>query len=69
MFFGFSDDREVSTQDILRSVRETIPLAVTMDQSIKDLKEWARDRTRPATYDTKRIDFFEEWDAGPDTAA
>lgn len=64
MFVGFSDDREVSTQDILRSVRDTVPLAVTMDQTIKDLKEWARDRTRPATYDTKRIDFFEEWEGG-----
>ncbi len=64
MFVGFSEDREVSTGDILRSVRDTVPLAVTMDQAIKDLKEWARDRTRPATYDTKRIDFFEEWEGG-----
>jgi ATP-dependent 26S proteasome regulatory subunit len=64
MFLAFADDREVSTHDVLRSIRETVPLAVTMDQSIKDLKEWARDRTRPATYDTRRIDFFEEWEAG-----
>jgi len=59
MFDAFAEEREVTTDDILRSVRETVPLAVTMDQRIKDLREWARDRTRPATYDTRRIDFFE----------
>ncbi len=59
MFHAFARSREVETRDILRMVRETVPLAVTMDQRIKDLRDWARDRTRPATYDTRRIDFFE----------
>ena len=68
MFLSFADDREVATRDILHSVRETVPLAVTMDQSIKELKEWARDRTRPATYDTRRIDFFDDWEAADPTA-
>lgn len=61
MFHGFGKDREFTTQDVLRSLRQTVPLAVTMDQAIKELKEWARDRTRPATYDNRRVDFFRDW--------
>lgn len=65
MFDAWSQGREVETGDILKSVRRTVPLAVTMDQSIKRLKEWARDRTRPATWDSRRIDFFGTWDEPP----
>ncbi len=69
MFDAFGKDREVETADVLRSLRATVPLAVTMDQSIKELKEWARDRTRPATYDSRRIDFFREWEEATAAAA
>ena len=62
LFEAFAHDREVETGDVLRALRETVPLARTMDERIKALKEWARDRTRPATHDTRRIDFFEDWD-------
>jgi SpoVK/Ycf46/Vps4 family AAA+-type ATPase len=65
MFEAFADDREVDTDDILRAVRRTVPLAVTMDQPFKRLKEWARNRTRPATFDSRRIDFFRHWDTEP----
>ncbi len=59
MFAAFAESREFESRDILASLRETVPLAVTMDRRIKDLREWARDRTRPATFDTRRIDFFD----------
>ena len=62
LFAAFASDREVETADVQRALRETVPLARTMDERIKALKEWARDRTRPATHDTRRIDFFEDWD-------
>lgn len=65
MFESFADDREVSTDDILRAIRRTVPLAITMDQPFKRLKEWARDRTRPATFDSRRVDFFRHWDEEP----
>jgi len=61
MFDGFAAEREFETEDILRSIRRTVPLAITMDQQIKELKEWARDRTRPATHDSRRVDFFRDW--------
>jgi hypothetical protein len=66
MFYAFARDREVESQDVLRVVRETVPLAVTMDQRIKELREWARTRTRPATFDTRRVDYFDDWDGGGD---
>ena len=66
LYEAFARDHEVQTSDIVRAVRATVPLAVTMDQQIKELREWARTRTRPATYDTRRIDFFEEWEGLPD---
>ncbi len=61
LFTAFAQEREVKTEDVVRAIRDTVPLARTMDERIKKLKEWARDRTRPATYDTRRIDFFEDW--------
>lgn len=61
MFQSFAEDREVATLDVLRALRQTVPLARTMDQQIKELKEWAHDRTRPATYDSRRIDYFSLW--------
>jgi len=67
LFDAFAQEREVETNDILRSIRRTVPLAVTMDQTFKRLKEWARDRTRPATFDSRRIDFFRHWDVEPGT--
>jgi len=61
MFQSFAEDREVVTLDVLRALRQTVPLARTMDQHLKELKEWAHDRTRPATYDSRRIDYFSLW--------
>ncbi len=60
LFEAFAAGREVAMSDLLDAVRETVPLAVTMDQRIKNLRDWARDRTRPATFDTRRIDFFDQ---------
>lgn len=61
-FHAFSRSREVLTEDLLRMARDSVPLAVTMHERIKLLKEWAQDRTRPAAFDTRRVDFFEEWE-------
>ena len=42
-------------------LRDTIPLAVTMDDRLKELREWARPRARPASVDTRRAAFFQDW--------
>ena len=61
MFQAFADKREVDEDDLLDVARETIPLAVTMDDRLKDLREWARPRARRASHDRRRVDFFEDW--------
>lgn len=61
MFNAFAEKREVNSRDLLRVLRDTVPLAVTMDDRLKELREWARPRTRPASLDRRRIDFFEDF--------
>lgn len=61
LFRGFSANRELTQADLLRVARDTIPLAVTMDDRLKELREWARPRARPASVDTRRIAFFADW--------
>ena len=38
--------REMGTEDIIKSVRATVPLSVTMSESIDQLREWAETRAR-----------------------
>jgi len=61
LFTAFSSRRQLDSADLVDTAREMVPLAVTMDDRLKDLREWARPRARPATLDRRRIDFFEDW--------
>jgi SpoVK/Ycf46/Vps4 family AAA+-type ATPase len=61
MFRSFAANRELIQDDLVRVARETVPLAVTMDDRLKELREWARPRARPASIDTRRISFFDDW--------
>jgi ATP-dependent 26S proteasome regulatory subunit len=49
MFDAFDAGREVSTEDVLRNLRGSFPLSMTMRESIEFLREWARTRARPAS--------------------
>ena len=67
LFRAFSEERNLDTLDLLESAREIVPLAVTMDDQLKDLREWARPRARRASSDRRRMDFFSDWtDPEPD---
>ncbi|MEP3479166.1 MAG: AAA family ATPase [Fuerstiella sp.] len=44
LFNAFSDGREVVTEDILKSLAETRPLAVMMSERIDHLRQWAAQR-------------------------
>jgi len=62
LFDAFADGaRPLTDRDLIRVIRETVPLAITMDDHLKELREWAKPRTRPATLDRRRIDFFEDF--------
>ncbi len=61
LFSAFAEDRDLESHDLLDAVREMIPLAVTMDDKLKDLREWARPRARRASLDRQRVDYFADW--------
>ena len=62
LFQAFSEDRELAFEDLVEAARDTVPLSVTMDDHIKQLREWARPRARRASTDRHRVDFFEHWE-------
>ncbi len=62
LFQAFSEDRDLCFEDLVEAARDTVPLAVTMDEHIKRLREWARPRARRASTDRHRVDFFEHWE-------
>lgn len=50
LYDSFGDNkRELTTDDLLRTVRESVPLSVTMREGIARLREWAETRARPAS--------------------
>ncbi len=49
MHDSFFENREVTSEDIVRSFGETIPLSRTMNEKIEALRVWARDRARPVS--------------------
>lgn len=58
LFTAFSEGRELTPADLKQSVQETVPLAITMEEEIRGLRDWAKTRTRPAAQDTRRADLF-----------
>jgi len=65
LFTAFAERRPLHDGDLVDTAREMVPLAITMDDRLKELREWARPRARPATLDRRRIDFFENWAEAP----
>ncbi|HID08501.1 MAG TPA: AAA family ATPase, partial [Armatimonadetes bacterium] len=49
LYDAYDEDRELTTQDILRALESTVPLSRTMSESIEELRDWAATRARPAS--------------------
>jgi len=49
LYDAFSEGRDITTDDILKAIRETVPLSVTMKEQIDALREWASGRARRAS--------------------
>ena len=49
---------EVTADHIRRALEETVPLSETMEEKIQELHDWAKNRARPASLDTKLMDLF-----------
>lgn len=57
---SYSRGRLLAQQDLLESRDVTVPLSVTMEDKIFQLREWARTRCRPATIDSRLRQVMEQ---------
>ncbi len=48
LYTAFSGSQTLSTEDLEREVRGTVPLSVTMAEKVGALRAWAKGRTVPA---------------------
>ncbi|NOX56568.1 MAG: AAA family ATPase [Planctomycetes bacterium] len=55
----FGQDRELTDADLEKAREDTVPLSVTMEEKIFELREWARGRCRPATPDSRVLQMLE----------
>jgi SpoVK/Ycf46/Vps4 family AAA+-type ATPase len=49
MYEAFAQDREFTQLDIISAVKSTLPLSRTMTEQVGALRDWARQRARPAS--------------------
>ena len=59
-FEAYTAGRGVTQEDLLLAQEQTVPLSITMEEKIFELREWARTRCRPATPDSRVMQMLEE---------
>lgn len=57
---AFAESRELTDTDLANAVDETVPIYDTFEERIKELRDWARVRARPASLDAKTVSLFAE---------
>lgn len=60
LYRAFSAGRALQQKDLIIATEETVPIYRTYEEKIKELKEWAKGRTRPASIERRKTDFFEK---------
>jgi SpoVK/Ycf46/Vps4 family AAA+-type ATPase len=58
LYNAFTEGRDLGWNDLANAITETVPLYETYEERIKELRDWARTRARPATLDAKAADLF-----------
>ncbi len=58
LYTAFSEGRDLSEADIVNAIGETIPLYDTYEDRIKELRDWARLRSRSASLDARMVELF-----------
>lgn len=58
LYRAFSADRELSGEDLEIATKQTVPLYRTYEERIKALRDWSKNRARPATLDSTVLDLF-----------
>jgi SpoVK/Ycf46/Vps4 family AAA+-type ATPase len=49
LYDAFLENRDINTTDILKNIKVSIPLSVTMKEGIEQVRNWAKDRARCAS--------------------
>ncbi len=49
LYHAFAEGTDLTQAQVLRAVQETFPLSATMSEEIARLRDWSRNRTRPAS--------------------
>lgn len=49
MYEAFAQEREFTQLDIIAAIKATLPLSRTMTEQVSALRDWARQRARPAS--------------------
>ena len=62
MYETYHKQTSLNQRQLLLSVQELVPLSVTMQENIFNLREWARTRCRLATPDNRVVEMLEEED-------
>jgi len=60
LYTAFSESRELSDADIVNAMGETVPLYDTYEDRIKELRDWARLRSRCASQDARMSELFRD---------
>lgn len=60
MVEAYNRKEALTQQEIETAIRDTVPLSVTMEERIFQLREWAKSRCRPATPDSRVLQMLEE---------
>ncbi len=58
LFRAFEQSRDLEEDDLSNALHETVALYDTFEERIKELRDWARVRARPASLDPKLVDLF-----------
>jgi SpoVK/Ycf46/Vps4 family AAA+-type ATPase len=58
LYTAFTHGRDVEFNDLANAINETVPLYETYEERIKELRDWARTRARPATLDARMANLF-----------
>ena len=60
LYAAFAESRELDENDLVNAIDETVPLYDTYEERIKELRNWAQNRARAASIDSKMVSLFSE---------
>ena len=49
MYLAFAEGAELTQAHVMQALQETCPLSTTMGEDIARLRDWSKNRTRPAS--------------------